>query len=178
MEQLVLLLIIALISFINWLMQRAAEAREKRRAEKAKQRGEFREEMAPAADSSELDNPEEAMRKLMEALGLPLEEEPPKVQKAPPPAPLPEVAPPPLRYEPEKIDEPVSTPSKVSAFPQPAPYPQSPTPRSKPLPVPALSEAPGAAPRARFRELLKSRAGLRDAFILSEILSRPMSLRN
>ena len=94
MEQLVILLLIALISLINWLVKKSSELREARKREQgsAKTGGSLRSE-PPQLPEAE---PDISMRRLREALGLPEETEPPVLPKRmerPIPPPL---APPPL----------------------------------------------------------------------------------
>ena len=162
MEQLVILVIIGLISLVNWLMQRSAELREKRKIEQAAQRG----EAVPSARSQQEDqeqlgpqeDPAESMRKLMEALGLPMEEAPPPTLKQPPPS-----AP--------RMPEP-------PAIPPPAPSPRvefRPTPQPR-RPSSAAAVVAHAKP-TRFRELLSSRGGIRDAIVLAEVLGKPRGLQ-
>jgi hypothetical protein len=157
MEQLVILLIIGLISLINWLMQRSAELKEKRRLEKAAQQGEIHSPPPPSTAPPPVDaDPAESMRKLMEALGLPVEEAPPPV---------------PVRREPPPI----------LREPPPAPRPVSPyVPRSEGPQRPALAHTAAAkvekSKPSRFRTLLSSPSGIRDAMVLSEILGKPKGL--
>ena len=83
MEQLVIILLIALISIINWIIQKSKEAREKRKLEKrADATGEPVAKHEPAPDAT---GTETAMRRLREALGLPEEAPPPVIpQRAEP----------------------------------------------------------------------------------------------
>ena len=79
MEQLVILLLIALISIINWIIQKSKERREKRKLEKrADATGEPVAKHEPAPDAT---GTETAMRRLREALGLPEEAPPPVIPK-------------------------------------------------------------------------------------------------
>ena len=79
MEQLVILLLIALISIINWIIQKSKEAREKRKLEKrADATGEPVAKHEPAPDAT---GTETAMRRLREALGLPEDAPPPAIPK-------------------------------------------------------------------------------------------------
>jgi len=86
MEQLVILIIIGLISLVNWVMQKAAEQREAAKMKRAENRETKREakrniytQPAPAAPpvarraSAERD----PFKELMDALGLPTDEMPP-----------------------------------------------------------------------------------------------------
>ena len=191
MEQLVIILLVALISIINWIVQKSKEAREQRKQEKrADATGEPVAKDRPAPDMTET-----AMRRLREALGLP--------EDAPPPA-MPTRAEP-KRAEPEKVESerrgrkrverpfPAPLPSPDRLVPPPLPQPERrPVGPSMPrLPrweehrrfaVPrkiaktSVAEAPKPPPR--IRELLQSQGGLRDAVVLSEILGAPKSLRD
>lgn len=187
MEQLVILLLIALISIINWIIQKSKERREKRKLEKrADATGEPVAKQAPAPDAT---GTETAMRRLREALGLP--------EEAPPPV-IPQRAEP-KRLEAERIEPkrgerhvPVPAPSPDRLAPPPLPQPERrpilvhapPVPRWQEhrrfgslhkIAKPPLSEVPKQSPR--IRELLQSQGGLRDAVVLSEILGPPKSLR-
>jgi len=169
MEQVVILVIIGLISFVNWLMQRSAELRERRKLER-KMEGipegnPFQEQEAPEPPPSRpVADPGAEMRKLMEALGLPIEDEPAPVfvpeRTAPPPLPTPpEVAP-----IPRAVFTPRSTTSTRSlsqiAGSRPAPGPTDPVQTSP------LSAA------------LRSHEGIRQAIVLAEILGRPKAASN
>ncbi len=192
MEQLVILLLIALISIINWIIQKSKEAREKRKLEKrADATGEpvAKHEAAPDATGTET-----AMRRLREALGLPEDAPPPAIPKrAEPKIGEPErVAP--KRVEPKKGERPFSPPLPSPERLAPPPLPQ---PERRPVVLhvsparrweehrraeflhrigkPLVPEAPEHPPR--IRELLQSQGGLRDAVVLSEILGPPKSLR-
>ena len=92
MEQLVILLLIALISFINWLIKKSSQLREARKREQgaAKAGDSLRSEQgaAKAGDSLRSEpsqapeaEPEISMRRLREALGLPDEAQPPALPK-------------------------------------------------------------------------------------------------
>ena len=103
MEQLVILLLIALISLINWLVKKSAALREARKLEeKMAKTG----ESPRAAPPPKLEPPEfePSFRRLKEALGLPDEALPPALPRRtqekiapapalPEPPPLPEVRP-------------------------------------------------------------------------------------
>ena len=86
----VIILLIALISIINWLVQKSKERREARKLEKrADSTGESAkvEQAEPPATEAEI-----AMRRLREALGLPEEAAPPalpkRVEQPPPERPI------------------------------------------------------------------------------------------
>jgi len=158
MEQLVILLLIGLIGFINWVIQQAAEARKRRELEQKRDRGE---EMPPPLTSESLepasqDNPDDGMRKLMEALGLPQDALPPPVPRrqeayVPPPLPTPSVA----VQRSFRVAEPVPTNPAV------------------------LQEQARKfqAATSRIRTLLASPEGVRDGVILAEILGSPKAFR-
>lgn len=85
MEQLVLLLIIGAISLINWLIEQSGKRREQRRfeAERARREAETNPYLEPASPPApepvpELHEPAPAhdMRRLLEAFGIPVPEEP------------------------------------------------------------------------------------------------------
>ena len=81
MEQLILILLVALISIINWIVQKSKERREQRKLEKrADATGESL-KGAPAESPPPETQTETAMRRLREALGLPEEAEPPIIPK-------------------------------------------------------------------------------------------------
>lgn len=158
MEQFVILVVIALISFINWIIQRSAELREKKKLEQKNlgipegnpyQQAEAPEPL-PAPANREPADPAAEMRKLMEALGIPLEDPaPPVVTRQQPP-----VEPPPL----------------PAAPPQPVPAPRR-------LPLPPQSTTSSTPPRqGPLAAALRSRTSLRNAIVLREILGPPRAL--
>jgi hypothetical protein len=193
MEQLVIILLIALISIINWIIQKSKERREKRKLEKrADATGEpvAKHEPAPEATGTET-----AMRRLREALGLPDEAPPPvipkRVEREVPPLP-----PAPERPVPPPLPKPARRPMVVHA-----PF-TSPRLEHRKFELPHLelrkfdlphlelrkfdlphrlakptAEVEVPRPSSRVRELLTSKGGLRDAVVLSEVLGRPKSLR-
>ncbi len=77
-EQLAILIIIGLISFVNWVMQKSAEHKEARRLQERIDRGESAPEVEPDDDfggeSERAYQAEEQRRRFMEALGLPVDE--------------------------------------------------------------------------------------------------------
>jgi hypothetical protein len=159
MEQLVILVVIALISFINWIIQRSAELREKRKLERKNlgipDANPYHQseapEARPALPPQKPVDPAAEMRKLMEALGIPLEEEPPPPvvhREQPPPLPEPPAPPKPL----------VIPGPRVAVSPPAVPVPAAPK-HSSPL---------AAA--------LRSQNDLRKAIILREILGPPRAL--
>jgi len=156
MEQVVIIAIIGLISLVNWAVKRSAEIREERKLERQRLGIPEGDPFHPAPHQAE--NPESQhrpviapspdMRRLMEALGLPPEEEelPPRpvVREAPP------ALPPLPAYRPT-----------VS----PKPRFQNPDTRAAAIP-PAAADSPLSA-------ALRSHDGIRQAVILREILGPP-----
>ena len=94
MEQLVLLLVIAAISFINWIIQKSAEHRKKKKLEQAQQNpdvyAEPSEHFEEAPAQGSWQPPEDELKKFLEAMGLPVEEPPPI--PTPPPASAPQAS--------------------------------------------------------------------------------------
>jgi hypothetical protein len=184
MEQLVILLLIALISLINWIIQKSKETREKRQLEKrADTTGETVNHGVP--ETSPATETETAMRRLREALGLPEEAEPPvipkRVEREVPPLP-----PAPERPVPPPLPEPARRPIVVRApfTPRRLEHRKFELPHLKlrkfDLPhrlAKPLAEVEVPRPPSRVRELLTSQGGLRDAVVLSELLGPPKSLR-
>jgi len=131
MEQLVLLLIIGAISLINWLIEQSGKRREQRRFEQesARRQAETNPYLEPTptpAPVQELPdpNPQQEMRKFLEAFGIPVPEEP-----APPIAPQ-EIYPPVPQeiFEPEPV-QPAPRPKRKTAplqTHQPAAFVKSP----------------------------------------------------
>ncbi len=159
MEQLILILIIALISFINWVIKKSAELREKRKLERQSFDGgeTLQRTNEPVPAEAQPADPDDSMRRLMEALGLPQEEAPPVIPRG-------EVAPPPIPELPRFVEPPVIAARPAVVVP---PVRQhrfaTPTPPKRKL--------------SPLRELLSSPDGLKKAVMLSEILGQPKSLR-
>jgi hypothetical protein len=186
MEQLVILLLIALISIINWIIQKSKESREKRKLEKrADATGEPVAKHEPAPDAT---GTETAMRRLREALGLPEDAPSPAIPKR---AESERVES--KRIEPKQIERPAVAPQPSPDRLVPPPLPQR---EKRPVvQVPPVRRREGhrrfefphkiakpllpeeAKQPLRIRELLQSQGGLRDAVVLSEILGPPKSLR-
>ncbi len=183
MEQLVILLIIGLISLVNWILQKAAEKREAAQVKREAVRGERREsrrniytERAPAPEARPSQDP---FKELMEALGLPAEETPPPVARramdleeeefvsleepAAPPVPKPEV----------------TRPRAKAATWYPPARGAQPDDKTKQL-ASAFAALDDASPQTwrggNVRSLLASPAAQRKAVILSEILGTPRGL--
>lgn len=166
MEQLVILVLIGLISLINWLVQKSGEMREKRKLERQAQfEGADELRQAPPAEDPTFSPPSdeevhaEKLRRFMEALGMPVEEE------APPPRPVRQASPPPMVPAPERV----VTPSLVTAAAEMAPVRSL---RRPVVPAPARKQEP-----SRVRRLLSSGHGLRDAIVVSEVLGPPRGLQ-
>lgn len=197
MEQVILLLVIGLISLVNWMIQKSAEARKKRQMQERIDRGE--ESAQPVASQryeSHDEEPEtegdpaENMRRLMEALGLPLEDAPPK------PVPRQQTTPPPLPTQPREMTPQPSLVRTVREMEergempihrQPAPVVTAPAQRpklhdwqrkaAKALEASAAAEASRTVKPSRARQMLRQPESIRDAIILSEILGKPKSLQ-
>lgn len=173
MEQLVILVLIGLVSLINWLVQKSAEQREKRKAEAESQGGgELRQ--APVRESRP-QGADDAARRLREALGLPDDEE------LPPPLPRAEQPVPPQLPEPfltPSIPQPVFREARA-VVPAPEAISRPAGPRMPP--VKSAPAAPAFVTRAepsRFRALIATPSGARDAVVLAEILGPPKSQQN
>jgi hypothetical protein len=172
MEQLVIILLIALISFINWLVKKSAEMREARKREQgAAKSGESVKSEPPPPPEAE---PEISMRRLREALGLPDEAQPPalpkRMEQRVPPPPVPPPLPPPRRPPPAR---PVISHVAVARAHEEYRFIEMPHRIGKP----AAPRIEVAASTSRLRELLGSTGGLRDAVVLSEILGPPKCMR-
>jgi hypothetical protein len=153
MEQVVIIVIIGLISLVNWLMKRSAEIREQRREERARLGIPEGDPFHPSEPKSDQPappppGPNVEMRRLMEALGIPMEEA--------------EVLVPTVREEP-----PVLPP--LPAF-QPPPAPRKSTAEN---PNKQAFAIPRAAPETPLSIALRSRDGVRQAIVLREILGPP-----
>lgn len=192
MEQLVILIVIGLISLVNWVLQKAAEKRElaqmKREAERGGRADQHqipgRSALPPPLPRQPPGRPaDDPMRELMEALGLPADAAPPPARRAlvrkvqeeefasmeevDVPPPLIEVPPAPRQIEPQ--------------WQQPA-RPVRPDEATARLASAfnAYEQAPAAAPTATgggVRDLLANRDSQRHAIMLAEILAAPRALR-
>lgn len=173
MEQLVILIIIGVISLINWLLQKSAEHKSKRppkprvqTAEELEAAGWAGSEAAPepvARREAPAPDPQEELRRFFEAMGLPLEDEPPP----PPPVKRPAFVEPPPLPAPVVVPTPAPPPRKVVTAQQ-----------AELARGFAQAEAAAAVPAgADARGLLASPAGLRQAMILREVLGPPRALQ-
>lgn len=164
MEQILILALLALISFVNWLFQRSAELRKQREIERrrAGRTGEHSyQEPVPVPESTHREvlppaapDPAAEMRRLMEALGLPVEDEPPVRQ------------PEPVTFR-EFPPEPPPLPA-----PEPVVIRQSP-PRERASRGAEKPAEPTPARLSKLRESLASRDEIRRAILLREILGPP-----
>jgi len=149
-QQLILILIIGAISLVNWLIDKSAKQREKRRIENLERDGQHSSPPIPYPDQlpKQSNRTEESLRELMETFGLPTSLEP---------------VPPLLQYTQLVLDE---------------PQPNIPAPR-KQIPRPIVAPTKSIAPRVslgnsnHWASLLHGRGTTRQAMILSEILGPP-----
>jgi len=161
-DQFVILVIIGLISLVNWLIQRSAEQREKKRLERKALDGDDAEEVQAdvfTAPRPVAENPGAEMRKLMEALGLPMEEPPPVLE------------PEPQRTFVEKAPPQLPAPSPVRTYRQPFSNPATARlARARPAVTTTSAPHPLAA-------LLNNPSQLRQAIVLREVLGPCKSLQ-
>ena len=186
MEQLVLLVIIGLISLINWVMQKAAEKREQagqKRAERREIKRESKRNVYTQPAPGPVHRPvrrasgptQDPFRELMEALGLPADQLPPppvarreavveeeefaSVEDTPPPLPEPRVETRTPRWQPQTVRRPDAKMAQLaSAFV-------------------AVEEKPASVHRgSKLGDLLANRDSQRQAVILAEILGTPRGL--
>jgi hypothetical protein len=154
MEQLVLLLVIAAISLVNWLIERSAKLREQRRREKeASNQGQPPPVSSPSfPEPSPREEIEDQMRRMLESFGLPVED----------PKPLPQKPEPVFVFE-----EPIA--------PQlPPPRPLAPPPRTALRR--GLEKSTPTRTHRPWTSRLGSPQGLREAIVLREILGPPKAL--
>lgn len=176
MEQLVILIIIGLISLINWIIQKSAEAKEKAQAKRKADQGEspFQPSAASEREEEPTADPSEGMRKLMEALGVPMEEEIRRPEpRASQPPPLPEETFVQSHKRPIIIEEerprPVARPVMAS---------QPPLRRTRERKKAEVVEVSRANPaQDALKKALGSKDSLRTAVVLSEVLGKPRALR-
>jgi hypothetical protein len=180
MEQFVILLIIGLISLVNWILQKAAEKREAAQMKREAARGERREarrniytERPPVPEARPAQDP---FKELMDALGLPAEEVPPPVVRR---VMEPEI------FEDEEfvsLEEPSPPPVPVVVR---APSWQAPkSPKQPDHKTRELASAFAGAERtdepawsgSGLRQMLSGRSAQRQAVVLAEILGTPRGL--
>ena len=193
MEQLVLLVVIGLISLVNWLLQKAAEKREaakSARVDKREMKRETRRNIythpapTPAASAPRRAPAErDPFKDLMDALGLPSDEAPPRPVVAEPVifedeefASAEEAAPPP------SLPKPVAAkPLSAAASWHPPARRAQPDEKTKQL-ASAFAAMDDASPQiwqgGNVRSLLSNASAQRKAVILSEILGTPRGLAN
>ena len=98
-QQIVLSLIIGAISLVNWLIDKSAKQREKRRIESLENEGQTPSSHPHPVEPQQTKQPEESLRELMETFGFPtsVEPVPPPIQSSPPifEQPLPSIPAPP-----------------------------------------------------------------------------------
>ena len=184
MEQLVILIIIGLISLVNWVMQKAAEKREEA-GQKRTARREVKREARRNVYTQGVPGPAPTVRRgpaerdpfkdLMDALGLPSDQLPP------PPVVAEEVF-----HEEEfaSLEESAPPPLPRAAATKAAPRWQAPSvrrPDEKTARLAsafaAVEEKPAAVYRgSRMQDLLASRDNQRKGIILAEILGTPRGL--
>jgi cytoskeletal protein RodZ len=187
MEQLVLLVVIGLISLINWVMQQAAERREAAKTKRVESRELKREtrrnvytQPAPAPTVRRAAAERDPFKDLMDALGLPAEGVPPRPVVARPDdfeeeefSSLEAPAPPAL---PERV---VTKPRGKAASWHPPARRAQPDEKTKQL-ASAFAALEDASPETwrggNVRSLLANSSSQRKAVILSEILGTPRGL--
>ncbi len=187
MEQLVLLVVIGLISLVNWVMQKAAEKREAAKTKRVENREVKREtrrniytQPAPAPTARRAAAERDPFKDLMDALGLPADEAPPGPVVAEPgyfeeeeftslEAPVPPALPEPVVAKPR---------GKAAAWHPPVRGAQ-PDEKMKQL-ASAFAALDDASPEiwrgGNVRSLLANPSSQRKAVILSEILGTPRGL--
>lgn len=184
MEQLVILIIIGLISLVNWVMQKAAEKREEAGQKRTARREVKREARrnvytqpapAPAPTIRRAPTERDPFKDLMDALGLPSDQLPP------PPVVAEEVF---QEEEFASLEEPAPPPLPKPAPAKAAPRWQAPSvrrPDEKTARLASAFAAVGEKPAAVYRgsglrDLLSGRDSQRKAIILAEILGTPRGL--
>ena len=182
MDQLVLLLIIGAIGLINWVLQKSAEHREKKKAEALHRDGPGE----PVFQAPETSGPNEQARRFLEALGLPDDALPPLPTAAPslppslPPPPVRGTIPtqPPIRrnflhkVQPD-LERRLFDSESFESPPEPSPKSR----RSLPVAAP-LTTADAPAGGSKIRSLLVNSEALRRAMIVREVLGPPRALRD
>ncbi len=179
MEQLVILIIIGLISLVNWALQKSAEKREQAKLQREAaragnteaRRNVYTQPQPVRTKSPRRPSAQDPFKELIEALGLPPDESRPPVPPRLPkqdfdeeemhsleePVPSPVNRPPSVRWHAKKPDD--QTAKLASAF--------------------AVSEHRTSRDPARvgnLKSMLSSRASQRQAVILAEILGPPRAL--
>lgn len=181
MDQLVLLVIIGLISLVNWVMQKAAEKREQaqleREARRETGRNIYTQKPKQEISARRAASPRDPLKELMDALGLPPDAvNPPPLAKRIAPEPEEEFA------SLEELPPPIQRQTRKQAV---APRWQPPSVRRPDEKMARLASAFAAKekstaekPRpASARGLLADRASKRHAVVLAEILGPPRALQ-
>jgi len=173
MEQLVILLIIGLISFINWLLQKSAERKAQRKTEERLDHLDRPVEAEPV--EAHPSAAEERTRKFLEALGLPTDAIEPPVERhpAPPPIPEPLIRPAPAPDFTPKVNRDLE---RRLAGEAPAIFrpPSRPAPKRAPT---RHAPTPTSTSDQTLREALQTPGGLRNAILAREILGTPKGLQ-
>ena len=182
MDQLVLLVIIGLISLVNWVMQKAAEKREQAKLDREeREAGKQSVYRQPPPQGRKTERrarapQQDPLKELMEALGLPPEAAAPQpvapraeteaeefasMESVPLPIPQPAPAASKPRWQPPSIRRPDEKAAKLAAA------------------FAAKEKATSDRPRpASVRELLADRTSKRHAVVLAEILGPPRALQS
>lgn len=171
MEQLVILVIIGLISLVNWMLQKSAEKREAAKTTRTERREERREGRRniytqPPPGSPP---PRDPFKELMEALGLPADAQPPPRMPA-----LPQEID--VEEEFASLEDPVSPPVSPVRIVK-APWRKPDEKEERLASAFATQEGEGRHLQSRdgssIRTMLSNPASQRQAVMLAEILGRP-----
>lgn len=187
-EQLVILVLIGLISLINWIVQKSADVRARRKAEREESPDESfhpREEAEPLMTRGTREHEpkpsagNESMRQLMEALGVELPEaEDPRVSQ--PPSPLPSMEESFASVTPPRLPSLIEMANRTENRSRRDDGPGELT-REKRRALAKKRAMPPTrktvAPSKQIGRLLTSPGGLRNGIVLSEILGPPKAFR-
>jgi len=171
MEQLVILLVIGAAGLIKWALEKSAEQRSKRDTEERLGRLRDSEPVAgpiaaprPAFDYPD---PDQAARRLREALGLPAEADlPPRRPMAAPPTPST------FQVHEVKVVPAIDLERRIVK----EVLPSLPKKKSKRPAAPREAQPTAATASSSLNDLLRSRDGLRKAILVQEILGTPKGL--
>ena len=147
-QQIVLILIIGAISLVNWLIDKSAKQREKRRIENLENEGQTPSSHPHPVEPQQTNQTEESLRELMETFGFPTSVEP---------------VPPPIQSSPPIIEPP------LPSIPAPRPLPAAPVV----MPLKSIAPRVSLGSSNRWASLLQGRGTTRQAMILTEILGPP-----
>lgn len=192
MEQLVLLLVIAAIYFINWLLQKSRDYREAQREERIRREREARGEVTVEAaqpmegvetsEEKDWSASDEELRRFFDALGLPAEEAPAEPVKqtarAGEQAAAAQTTPPPLPDEPKPV---MRAPEPAQGGQAPAKTDAEMRRLARRLEQAGRATGPESAPIVvtdKYRDLLATAEGARKAMVLREVLGPPKGLQN